>query len=51
MIVCENPDGAVHLHTGNKKKTIFYLSLKHYWDKSRNNLKIDENERVHFNTL
>ena len=27
------------------------LSLKPYWDKSRNNLKIDENERVHSNTL
>jgi hypothetical protein len=26
-------------------------SLKHCWDKSRNNFKIDENERVHFNTL
>ena len=26
-------------------------SLKPYWDKSRNNLKIDENERVHSNTL
>ena len=33
-------------------RNFFYLSsLKHYWDKSRNTLKIDENERVHFNTL
>ena len=28
-----------------------FVSLKPYWDKSRNNLKIDENERVHSNTL
>ena len=29
----------------------FFDSLKPYWDKSRNNLKIDENERVHSDTL
>ena len=33
------------------KKQNLYFSLKPYWDKSRNNLKIDENERVHSNTL
>ena len=35
----------------NIDEIILRHGLKHYWDKSRNNLKIDQNERVYVNTL
>ncbi len=42
-------DGKVHFFT--LVDTHLSVFKKHYWDKSRNNLKIEQNDRIHFDTV